>query len=117
MIKKNIAVSETVGGAKLSDKHVGQLIEIYCKLEGVSLADVVQALKTISISLVIRGGNTKYPVPAEHDFVFDPDSPKESAKYNGETCSVGVTLISDIDPKRFYKCGLKVALGIAPLIP
>lgn len=118
MIKtNNPVIPVSTGLQKLSTKQVEQLTEIYCQLSGVSLSDVKTALKTVKISLLVRSGNTKYPVPAEHIFVFDKENPKESAKFNGEVCSVGVTLTSDLDPSRTFKCGLKDAINFAILLP
>lgn len=119
MIKRVEGAIPTAGlaVAKLTGIQVSQLVDVYCQLAGVTIQDVRDALKTVKITLHVRSGNTKYQVPANHVFEFNVDNPKESTKHNGEVCSVGVTLVSDLDSTRIFKCGLKDAINFALLLP
>ena len=118
MIKRESSVAITpMIGAKLTEKQISQLTNIYCRLSGVTIEDVTTALETVKITLLIRGGNTKFAVPESHDFTYNEQNPKDSAKYDGEICSVGVTLQSTLDNTRIFKCGLKDAINFALLLP
>lgn len=108
--RKNPTAATKPATAKLTEKQVNQLVKYYCDQAGVTIEDVMTALKTIKVILTIRGGNTKFSIPAEWEFT-------DSNTYEGNVCSVGVTLTSDLDGTRTFKCGLKDAISFALLLP